>query len=470
MTRSIYLDGHWAESHSDELIEIRNPSTEAVLTTVSAGSPRDVDDAVAAARQARAQWAALSAKERAAALRDIAERMRARTDEFVRTLAEDVGVPVKMARRLQVGLPLAILESFADADLLPTETRIDNSVVVREPIGVVGAITPWNYPLHMVIAKVAPALLAGCTVVLKPSEVNPLAVLLLAEVIDETGLPPGVFNLVSGFGPSVGAAMAAHPGIDMVSFTGSTRAGAEVAATAGLTVKRVTLELGGKSPNIIFEDVPDLARVVRSGVGNCYLNSGQTCLALTRMLVHENCYDEAVEIAAEAAAGFVVGDPFDPETKLGPLTSAEQRDRVVGYIDRGVAEGARLVVGGSQPPAGLDRGYYVRPTVFADVRPEMAVAQEEIFGPVLVMLPFRDDEHAVEIANGTRYGLSAGVWSGDTDRAMTIARRLAAGQVDINGAAFNPRAPFGGYKQSGNGRELGSFGLEEFLEVKAIQT
>jgi aldehyde dehydrogenase (NAD+) len=374
-----------------------------------------------------------------------------------------------MAARLQVGLPLAVLDSFTDPSVLPGEQRIGNSLVVREPIGVVGAITPWNYPLHQVMAKVAPALAAGCTVVLKPSEVTPLAVYLLVQKAQEIGLPKGVLNLVSGYGTTVGEALVAHPGIDMVSFTGSTRAGRQVASVAARTVKRTALELGGKGPNVILPDVTDLRKVVRSGVGNCYLNSGQTCLALTRMLVHRDQHDQAVEIAANAAAGFTVGDPFDPATKLGPGTSAEHLKRVREYIDAGVREGARLVVGGPDRPKGLDAGYFVQPTVFAEVPRDATIAREEIFGPVLVVMSYSDDDDAVALANDTPYGLTAGVWSGDQDRAMAVARRIRAGQVDVNGGAFNPAAPFGGYKQSGTGRELGRFGVEEFMEVKSIQ-
>jgi aldehyde dehydrogenase (NAD+) len=469
MRHSVYINGQWTNSASPDLIEVRNPSTEDVIGTVAAGSANDVDQAVRAARKAFPGWAALDPAKRASYLAALRDGMRRRSDEFVTTLATDVGAPLKIGARLQFGLPVSILDSFTDPSLVPEDEPIGNSLVVREPIGVVGAITPWNYPLHMVLAKISPALLAGCTVVLKPSEVTPLAVLLMTQVIDEIGLPQGVFNLVSGYGPVVGEAIAAHPDIDMVSFTGSTRAGRAVAASAAQSVKRTTLELGGKSPNIVLGDVDDLHAIIRFGIGNCYLNSGQTCLALTRMLIHRSRYDEAVELVQAAAARFTVGDPFDPTTKLGPMTSAEHRDRVVGYIEQGIAEGARLVAGGPERPANTDRGYFVRPTVFADVRPDMVVAQEEIFGPVLVMSPFDDDEQAIEIANGTRYGLTSAVWSADPARAMAVARRLQAGQVDVNGGAFNPVAPFGGYKQSGNGRELGRFGLEEFLETKSIQ-
>jgi acyl-CoA reductase-like NAD-dependent aldehyde dehydrogenase len=335
-------------------------------------------------------------------------------------------------------------------------------------VGVVGCITPWNYPLHQTVAKVAPALAAGCTVVLKPSEVAPLNAFILAEIVHEVGLPAGVFNLVSGYGPVVGEAIAAHPDVDMVSFTGSTRAGKRVAEVAAQTVKRVALELGGKSANVILDDA-DLERAVTAGVNNAFLNSGQTCTAWTRMLVPRAKQDDAVRIAASVAESLTPGDPFGDTAKLGPLVSDAQRERVRGYIRKGIEEGARLVTGGDDAPEGLDTGYYVRPTVFADVRSDMTIAREEIFGPVLSILPYDDEDDAVRIANDTIYGLAGGVWSGDAERAKALARRLRTGQVDINGGGFNFMAPFGGYKQSGLGRELGRYGLEEFLETKSLQ-
>jgi aldehyde dehydrogenase (NAD+) len=348
------------------------------------------------------------------------------------------------------------------------EERIGNSLVVREPTGVVGCITPWNYPLHQICAKVAPALAAGCAVVVKPSEVTPLSSFVLAEIIDSLGLPPGAFNLVTGFGPVVGEAIAAHEGIDMVSFTGSTKAGRRVSEVAAGTVKKVSLELGGKSANVILDDA-DLKGAISHGVANCFLNSGQTCSAHTRMLVPREKLAEAEQIAAAAAEKQQLGDPFDPSTRLGPLVSEAQRERVRGYIEKGTEEGAKLVTGGAEVPEGLERGYFVRPTVFSEVKPEMTIAQEEIFGPVLSIIPYDSEEEAAEIANSTIYGLDGGVWSADPERAKAMARRMRTGQVQINGATFNPVAPFGGYKQSGHGRELGRFGLEEFLEVKSIQ-
>jgi acyl-CoA reductase-like NAD-dependent aldehyde dehydrogenase len=389
--------------------------------------------------------------------------------ELAELIASEVGMPIRLAGPIQVGLPTMVMGTYAQllADF-PFEEQVGHSLVVREPVGVVGCITPWNYPLHQVVAKVAPALAAGCTVVLKPSEVAPFSAFVLAEIAAEAGLPPGVLNIVTGTGPVVGEALVSHPDVDMVSFTGSTRAGRRVSELAAATVKRVALELGGKSANVILDDA-DLDRAVSTGVVNCYLNSGQTCTAWTRMLVPRDRLAEAEEIAAAKARTYRLGDPLAEETNLGPLASAAQRERVRGYIEQGLAEGAKLVTGGSEPPEGLETGYFVRPTVFSEVRPDMTIAQEEIFGPVLSIIPYDTEEEAVAIANGTIYGLAGAVWSDDPERARKVARQLRTGQVDVNGAGFNPLAPFGGYKQSGNGRELGRYGLEEYLEVKSLQ-
>ncbi|MEV4363033.1 aldehyde dehydrogenase family protein [Nonomuraea sp. NPDC049625] len=465
--RQLYIGGSWTASASDESIDVVNPATEEIIDRVPAGSPDDVESAAGAARKAFPGWSETTASERGKLLGDAAELLKQRSEEIAKTIATDMGAPLGFARRVQTLMPATVLSSYAQlAETHPRESRVGNSMVVKEPIGVVAAITPWNYPLHQIICKVAPALAAGCTVVLKPSEVAPLAAYALAEIFAEVGLPPGVFNLVSGRGPVVGEAMAAHPEVDMVSFTGSTAAGRRVAALAAESVKRVALELGGKSANIILPDA-DLALAVKVGVANCFVNAGQTCSAWTRMIVHRDQYDEAVRLAVEAARGYTVGDPFDDSTKIGPLVSATQRDRVVRYINRGQEEGARLVAGGTERP--LDRGYYVEPTVFAAVEPGMTIEQEEIFGPVLSLIPYTSEDKAVAIANDTKYGLAGAVWAATEDRAIAVARRLRTGQVAINGGRFNPLAPFGGYKQSGVGRELGEQGLEEYLETKAMQ-
>ncbi|QYC44004.1 3-succinoylsemialdehyde-pyridine dehydrogenase [Nonomuraea coxensis DSM 45129] len=465
--RELYIGGSWTASASDESIEVVNPATEEVIDHVPAGSPDDVESAVAAAREAFPSWSRTAPAERGKLLADAADLLRQRADDIAKTIATDMGSPLGFALKVQTLMPAGVLASFAGlAESHPRERRVGTSLVVKEPVGVVAAITPWNYPLHQIVCKVGAALAAGCTVVLKPSEVAPLAAYALAGIFDEVGLPPGVFNLVSGRGPVVGEAMAAHPGVDMVSFTGSTAAGRRVAALAAETVKRVALELGGKSANIILPDA-DLKLAVKVGVANCFVNAGQTCSAWTRMIVHRDQYDEAVRLAVEAARGYTVGDPFDESTRIGPLVSQVQRDRVVRYINRGQEEGARLVAGGTERPH--ERGFYVEPTVFAGVEPGMTIEQEEIFGPVLSVIPYVTEDEAVSIADGTRYGLAGAVWAGTEERALGLARRLRTGQVAVNGGRFNPLAPFGGYKQSGVGRELGDHGLDEYLEVKSLQ-
>jgi aldehyde dehydrogenase (NAD+) len=468
---AMYVGGRWVTPVGSGTLPVENPFTQQVIAQVPAGTAADVDRAVAAAVTAFDGWATTPATERAGYLRRLHTALAARADLIATTIATEQGSPLKFAAAVQAGLPLTVLDGMVELAARATGTAADetlgNSLVVREPVGVVGAITPWNYPLHQVVAKLAPALAAGCTVVLKPSELTPLVAQLLFDAVDEAALPPGVVNLVTGTGPVVGEALAGHPDVDMVSFTGSTATGRRIAHLAADRVARVALELGGKSANVILADA-DLAKAVKVGVANAFINAGQTCTAWTRMLVHRSVYADAVDLAAASAEKYLAGDPLDAATRLGPLVSAGQRDRVRGYLARGTAEGARVVAGGATA-AVPDRGWFVPATVLADVTPDATVAQEEIFGPVLSVLPFDDDDDAVTIANNSRYGLAGAVWSGDEERALAVARRIRTGAVDINGAAFNPLAPFGGYRQSGLGRELGPHGIAEFQQLKAIQ-
>lgn len=464
----LFINGQWVKPAGTGTIDVINSTTEEVMGRIPEGAVEDVNAAVAAAKTAFESWSTTTTEERRRYLQLIADKLASKKDAIAALVAAEVGMPLPLATAVQAGMPAMVMGSYAELlNSFQFEETIGKALVVKEPVGVVGCITPWNFPLHQVICKIAPALAAGCTVVLKPSEVAPLTSFVLAEIIEDIGLPAGVFNLVTGYGPVVGEAIAAHPDVDMVSFTGSTRAGKRVSELASQTVKKVSLELGGKSANVILDDA-DFDKAVKSGVGACYFNSGQTCSALTRMLVPRSRYDEAVAIAKKTAEGFTVGDPLGGAAKLGPLVSATQRERVINYIKKGIEEGATVVTGGPEMPEGLTKGYFVRPTVFADVNNKMTIAQEEIFGPVLSIIPYEDEDDAVRIANDTIYGLAGGVWSGDPERAKRVARRLRTGQVEINGGKFNPLVPFGGYKQSGNGRELGKYGLEEFLEVKAM--
>ncbi|MEV5168929.1 aldehyde dehydrogenase family protein [Streptomyces werraensis] len=455
----MYIDGAWRPAAGPDVIEVVGPADEQVIATVPAGTVEDVDAAVRAARAALPAWAATPPAERAARLTALRDQLHARRDEIAATVTAELGAPEKLSQAVHAGVPVAVAGSYAElAATYDFEEKIGNSTVYHEPVGVVGAITPWNYPLHQIVAKAAPALAAGCTIVVKPAENTPLVARIFAECVHEAGVPAGVFNLVTGLGPVAGQALAEHPDIDLLSFTGSTAVGRRIGAIAAGRVKRVALELGGKSANVILPSA-DLARAVNVGVANVMSNSGQTCSAWTRMLVHRDRYDEAVELAAAAAAKYA--------DRIGPLVSARQRDRVRGYIEKGVAEGARLVAGGPEAPR--PQGWYVSPTVLADVTPDMTVAQEEIFGPVLCVLRYEDEEDALRIANGTVYGLAGAVWAGDEAEAVAFARRMDTGQVDINGGRFNPLAPFGGYKQSGVGRELGVHGLTEYLQTKSLQ-
>ncbi|MDJ1137875.1 aldehyde dehydrogenase family protein [Streptomyces iconiensis] len=465
----MYIGGAWRAAAGTETIEVTNPADGTLLATVPAGGPEDVDAAVRAARAALPGWAATSPAERAARLGALRDILVDRREEIAATVTSELGSPLTLSQKVHAAVPIAVCGSYAElAGTYAFEEETGNSRVLREPVGVVGAITPWNYPLHQIVAKAAPALAAGCTMVLKPAEDTPLVAQLFAEAVHEAGVPAGVFNLVTGLGPVAGQALAEHEGIDLLSFTGSTAVGRRIGAVAAGGVKRVALELGGKSANVILPGA-DLAKAVKVGVANVMSNSGQTCSAWTRMLVDSERYDEAVRLAAEAAAKYVTGDPLDEGTRVGPVVNAKQRERVTGYITRGQEEGARLVTGGAEPPEGQERGHYVRPTVLADVTPEMTVAQEEIFGPVLSLLRYEDTEDALRIANGTVYGLAGAVWAENEEDAVAFARRMETGQVDINGGRFNPLAPFGGYKQSGVGRELGAHGLEEYLQTKSLQ-
>ncbi|MDG4792986.1 aldehyde dehydrogenase family protein [Micromonospora sp. WMMD1082] len=466
-------NGHWINggvvpAGSADTTTVINPATGEIVAEVPAGTAADVARAVAAARAAFPGWAATPPAERAAVVRRIGAGLGGRSEEIAAAITAEMGSPIAMSRTAQIGFPLAVAESFATlaGDFAWTE-EVGTSLVVREAIGVVGAITPWNFPLQQIVSKLAPALVAGNTMVFKPSEVAPLTARILAEVTAEAGLPAGVFNVVYGTGAVVGEAISAHPDIDMISFTGSTRAGKRISAVASETVKRVALELGGKGANVILDDA-DLPQAVQTGVMMAFANGGQVCGAWPRMLVPASRHDEAVALAVAAAAAYTVGDPTDETTRIGPMAYEAHREKVDGYIEHGIAEGATLVFGGPGRPEGLEKGAYVRPTIFANVDPNSTIAQEEIFGPVLTIIPYADEDEAVAIANGTLYGLTSGVF-GEPEHALAVAMRLRAGQVDVNGGQWNPLAPFGGYKQSGNGREFGRAGLEEFLETKAIQ-
>ena len=471
----IYIDGAWVPSAGSGSIDVFDSSNGEVIAQIPEGTADDVDRAVQAARAAFDGWSRTSPEERAKFCTRIGEGLAGRMDEIATVITREAGMPKWLSSIVQAGLPINSFNTAAQlAESYEYEQTVGNSLVVKEPVGVVGAITPWNYPLHQIAAKVAYAMAAGCTVVLKPSEVAPVDAFILAEVIHDAGLPAGVFNLVSGTGPVVGEAIAAHPGVDMVSFTGSTRAGRRVAEVASQSLKRVALELGGKSANVLLDDLDDAGfeKAVRDGIGKAYINSGQTCTALTRMLVPADRVADAERIAAdEVETKFQPKDPFADGAMLGPLSSAAQVERVTGYIQKGIDEGAKLVTGGPEQPEGegLDDGYFVQPTVFSEVRNDMTIAQEEIFGPVLSIIAYQDEDDAASIANDSAYGLSGGVWSADGERAKAFARRIRTGQIEINGGAFNPNAPFGGYKNSGYGREYGSHGFEEFLEIKSMQ-
>ncbi|MED5811003.1 aldehyde dehydrogenase family protein [Mycolicibacterium sp. 050232] len=461
----LFIDGSWTAPSGNGFIEVVDPATEAVIGHVPNGDAADVDTAVAAARQAFDPL--ITVAERRDRVQRVIAAMEKRLPDIADLITAEMGAPVRIAQTVQTQVPLAVAKGFADVlETFEFEERIGNSLVLREPYGVVGAITPWNYPLYQVVAKVLPAIAAGCPVVLKPSNEAPLSVFAFVEACEEAGLPPGTINLVSGPGRVIGERLASHPDVDFVSFTGSTGVGARVGELAGQSIKKVALELGGKSANVIL-DGADLATAVKVGVGNAFLNGGQTCMAWTRMLVPQNRYGEALDLLESAVGRYTVGDPRDPATRIGPSASRSQFDTVRGFIERAQRDGARLLTGGADPVR--DVGYYVAPTVFADVDPESELGQEEVFGPVLAVIPFTDPDDALRIANGTPYGLSGAVWAATDDDAIAFARRVHTGQLDINGGAYNPAAPFGGYKKSGIGRELGRFGFEEYLQTKSLQ-
>ncbi len=465
----LYIGGQWVQPAAEGGIEVIDSRTEDVMGQVPRGGGADVERAVAAARAAFPAWSQTPVADRAAELRALADGLEARVEPLAEMMSREVGTPIASSRRVQVGLAVDVFRSMADiAAEFPLETRTGNSLLIRQPAGVVAAITPWNYPLYQLAAKLAPAMAAGCTIILKPAGAAPLAAFVLAEVIEGLGLPPGTVNVISGPGRQIGEMLAAHPDVDMVSITGSTQAGIKVAQAAAKTVKRVTLELGGKSPFILLDD-SDLTAALPVAVRSCFVNNGQTCAALTRLIVPRRLLPAVEDGLADLVGAMRVGDPLDPSTDLGPVVSAGQRQTIRDYIKQGSAEGAALVAGGEDAPEGLDRGFYVRPTVFSAVTPDMVIAREEIFGPVLAVLPADSEDEAVRIANDSEYGLSGGVWSGDQDRAVAVARRLRTGQVAVNGGRFNVRAPFGGYRASGVGRELGEHGLAEYFELTSLQ-
>ncbi len=466
--KHIYLNGKWVAPLGTDVIDVINPCTEESIARITMANEKDVDRAVGYARAAFPSWSKTPVEERKAILAKISKGLAARQNEIGDTIAREMGMPAPLSRMIQVGLPIAALDSFGPIlDGYEFEYPMGRTRIVKEAIGVCGFITPWNYPLHQMIGKVAPALAARCTMIVKPSQLAPLNAYMLAEIMDGIGLPPGVFNLVVGAGSKVGNALAAHPDVDMVSLTGSTQSGVLVMQAAAKTIKRVTLELGGKSPNVIL-DGADLNTAVMKGVYNAFLNSGQTCIALSRMIVPADKQKEVVEIAKATVGTMKMGDAFADGIYLGPMVDPHQQKSVLGYIEKGIAEGATLVTGGPGKPDGLDKGYFVKPTVFADVRADMIIAKEEVFGPVLSIMPYKTEEEAIAIANDTVYGLSGSVWAGDIEHARKVAKEIRSGQVFVNGGDFDINAPAGGYKQSGIGRERSKYGLEEYLEVKAV--
>ena len=465
----LYIDGKWIDSLGKGSIDVINPATEEIIGRVPVGSTKDVDKAVVAAKSAFDSWSKSSIEERIELLNALSNAFKERGEELAQTITSEVGTPIGYSRVAMVGTPRVVSRSYAKIlEDYVWEEEIRNSIICKEPIGVCAFITPWNFPLHQIIGKVAPAIAAGCTMILKPSKEAPLSAFILAEILDEIGLPAGVFNLVSGHGSEIGDYMSSHPDVDMVSFTGSTGAGVSVSQSAAPTIKRVTLELGGKSANVALEDA-DPVLVAKKAIGACHQNSGQTCSALTRLIIPESMNKQVCDIIAEKNDSYLVGNPLDEGTRCGPMVSLRQQLSVTEYIQSGIDEGANLISGGLGMPDGIEKGFYVKPTIFANVTPDMKIWKEEIFGPVLVITTYNTESEALKLANDSIYGLSGGVWSEDPDRAVNFAKKMRTGQVSVNGGSFNVSAPFGGYKLSGNGRELGTHGLDEFLEIKSIQ-
>lgn len=465
----LYINGKWVQPMGTGSIDVINPATEEIIGKIPVGSADDVDKAASAARIAFDSWAKSSIEERINILNALSNALKEKGESIAQTITAEVGTPIGYSRVAMVGTPRVVSRSYAKIlENFDWEEKVRNSIICKEPIGVCAFITPWNFPLHQIIGKVAPAIAAGCTMILKPSKEAPLSAFILADILHEIGLPPGVFNLVSGHGSEIGNYMSSHPEVDMVSFTGSTGAGVAVSEAAATTVKRVTLELGGKSANVALDDA-DPILVAKKAIGACHQNSGQTCSALTRLIIPESMSDEVYEIIAKKNNSYTVGDPLEENTRCGPMVSLRQQKSVSTYIQSGISEGATLVSGGLGMPEGISRGYYVKPTIFANVSPDMKIWKEEIFGPVLVITTYKSEEEALILANDSIYGLSGGVWSKDEERAIRFAKEMRTGQVSVNGGAFNVSAPFGGYKLSGNGRELGTHGLNEFLEIKSIQ-
>ena len=465
----LYIDGKWVQPMGKGSIDVFNPSTEEIIGKIPVGSAKDIDKAASAARLAFNSWSKSSISMRTDILNALSNKLKERGEEIAQTITAEVGTPIGYSRVAMVGTPRVVARSYAKIlEDFNWEEKVRNSIICKEPIGVCAFITPWNFPLHQIIGKVAPAIAAGCTMILKPSKEAPLSAFILADILHEIGLPPGVFNLVSGHGYEIGNYMSSHPEVDMVSFTGSTGAGVSVSEAAAATVKRVTLELGGKSANVALDDA-DPVLVAKKAIGACHQNSGQTCSALTRLIIPESMSEEVYKIIAEKNNSYHPGDPLEENTRCGPMVSLRQQKSVSNYIESGINEGATLISGGLGMPEGISKGYYVKPTIFANVTPEMEIWKEEIFGPVLVITTYKTEKEALILANDSIYGLSGGVWSKNEERAIRFAKGMRTGQVSVNGGAFNVSAPFGGYKLSGNGRELGTHGLNEFLEIKSIQ-